>query len=56
MPGPGPETVKPDTPVQCFGPQASHFTHRLLEGRRVGLVFGVERHDVYGRLLAYAGG
>jgi micrococcal nuclease len=48
-----PETVKPDTPVQCFGPQASHFTHRLLEGKRIRLVFGVERRDVYGRLLAY---
>jgi micrococcal nuclease len=49
-----PETVKPGTPVQCFGPRASHFTKRLLEGRRVRLVFGVERRDAYGRLLAYA--
>lgn len=48
-----PETVKPDAPVECFGPQASRFTHRLLEGRPVRLVFGVERRDVYGRLLAY---
>lgn len=48
-----PETVKPDTPVQCFGERASRFTKRLLEGRRVRLVFGVERHDVYGRSLAY---
>jgi micrococcal nuclease len=48
-----PETVKPDTPVQCFGPQASAFNHGLVEGRRVRLVFGVERRDVYGRLLAY---
>ena len=48
-----PETVKPDTPVQCFGPQASDFNHHLVEGRRVRLVFGVERRDVYGRLLAY---
>jgi len=48
-----PETVKPDTPVQCFGPQASDFNHRLVEHRRVRLVFGVERRDVYGRLLAY---
>ena len=29
------------------------FNHRLVEGRRVRLVFGVERRDVYGRLLAY---
>ena len=48
-----PETVKPDTPVQCFGPRASAFNHRLVEGRRVRLVFGEERRDVYGRLLAY---
>jgi micrococcal nuclease len=49
-----PETVKPDTPVQCFGPQASRFAHAQLEGRTVRLVFGEERRDVYGRLLAYA--
>jgi micrococcal nuclease len=48
-----PETVKPGEPVQCFGPQASAFTHSRLEGRRVRLVFGAERRDVYGRLLAY---
>jgi micrococcal nuclease len=48
-----PETVKPDTPVQCFGPQASSFNHGLVEHRRVRLVFGEERRDVYGRLLAY---
>lgn len=48
-----PETVKPDAPIQCFGPRASAFNHRLVEGRRVRLVFGVERRDVYGRLLAY---
>jgi micrococcal nuclease len=49
-----PETVKPGTPVQCFGPLASRFDHRLVEDRRVRLVFGAERRDVYGRLLAYA--
>ncbi|HEX6228668.1 MAG TPA: thermonuclease family protein [Solirubrobacterales bacterium] len=49
-----PETVKPGTPVQCFGPQASRFAHSLLEGRTVRLVFGEERRDRYGRLLAYA--
>jgi micrococcal nuclease len=48
-----PETVKPDTPVQCFGPRASSFNHHLVEHRWVRLVFGVERRDVYGRLLAY---
>jgi micrococcal nuclease len=48
-----PETVKPDTPVQCFGERASHFDRRLVTHRRVRLVFGVERRDIYGRLLAY---
>jgi micrococcal nuclease len=48
-----PETVKPGTPVQCFGHRASDFNRRLAEGERARLVFGVERRDVYGRLLAY---
>jgi micrococcal nuclease len=48
-----PETVKPDTPVECFGPQASAFSHRALEGKAVRLVLGEERRDKYGRLLAY---
>jgi micrococcal nuclease len=48
-----PETVKPNTPVQCFGHRASDFDRRLVEHERVRLVFGVERHDIYGRLLAY---
>jgi micrococcal nuclease len=48
-----PETVKPGEPVQCFGPRASAFNHHLVEGRRVRLVFGAERRDTYGRLLAY---
>jgi micrococcal nuclease len=48
-----PETVKPGAPVDCFGPQASSFNHALVEGRRVRLVFGAERRDHYGRLLAY---
>lgn len=49
-----PETVDPDEPVQCFGHRAATFNRRLVEHRRVRLVFGVERRDVYGRLLAYA--
>lgn len=48
-----PETVKPNTPVQCFGPRASKANHHLVEHRKVRLVFGAERRDVYGRLLAY---
>jgi micrococcal nuclease len=48
-----PETVKPDTPVQCYGEAASAFNRRLVGGRRVQLALGRERRDRYGRLLAY---
>jgi micrococcal nuclease len=48
-----PETVKPDTPVQCGGPKAHAVNERLLGGRTVTLRFDAERRDVYGRLLAY---
>jgi len=48
-----PETVDPDRPVGCFGPQASAYTKHLLTGRRVRLVYDHEHRDVYGRLLAY---
>jgi micrococcal nuclease len=53
-----PETVKPGTPVQCFGPEASARNHELVEGRKVRLDFDRELRDDYGRLLAYvfAGG
>lgn len=49
-----PETVKPNTPVQCFGPEASARTRALLP---VGTVVRVQRdaeaRDRYGRLLVY---
>jgi micrococcal nuclease len=48
-----PETVKPRTPVQCFGRAASAEAHRLLDGRSVRLVPDVEARDRYGRMLAY---
>jgi micrococcal nuclease len=48
-----PETVKPGTPVQCYGHAASAQNERLVDGRTVRLVFDRERRDVYGRLLAY---
>jgi len=48
-----PETVKPHTPVQCFGKAASAYNHRLIEGQAVRLRFDAERRDRYGRLLAY---
>jgi micrococcal nuclease len=48
-----PETVKPDTPVQCGGPEAHAVNERLVGNRTVTLRFDAERRDVYGRLLAY---
>jgi micrococcal nuclease len=48
-----PETVAPDRPVECFGPQAKAFNERLVAGRRVRLTEGREARDRYGRLLAY---
>jgi micrococcal nuclease len=49
-----PESVKEDTPVECYGKQASEFNARLLAREpRVKLVFDKERRDRYGRLLAY---
>jgi len=50
-----PETVKPNTAVQCFGPQAHDLNARLLggEGTPLTLRFDRELRDRYGRLLAY---
>ena len=49
-----PETVHPDKPVEFFGPEASEFTKRSLEGIKVRLKFEPSnRNDNYGRLLAY---
>jgi micrococcal nuclease len=48
-----PESVKPGTPVQCYGKEASEFNGKLVEGRRVVLRFDSELRDRFGRLLAY---
>jgi micrococcal nuclease len=48
-----PETVKPRTPVQCYGKAASAENHRLVDHEPVRLRFDAERRDRYGRLLAY---
>ena len=48
-----PETVKPNTPVQCYGPEASAYAKHLLSGQQVRLVYDVDRFDRYGRTLAY---
>jgi micrococcal nuclease len=49
-----PETVKPNTPVQCFGPEASARTKALLPpGTPVVIQRDREARDRYGRLLIY---
>jgi micrococcal nuclease len=50
-----PEVKDPRKPVQCFGQEASAYTHRLLpKGTILHLERDVEPRDQYGRLLAYA--
>jgi micrococcal nuclease len=50
-----PETKKKDTPVECFGPEASdHLRELLPAGTAVRLERDVVGRDDYGRLLAYA--
>jgi len=48
-----PESVKPDSPVEPFGPEASDFTKQFIAGGDVRLEFDKERLDQYGRTLAY---
>jgi micrococcal nuclease len=49
-----PETKKENTPVQCFGPEATKFTTSLLPvGTPLHLERDVVGRDDYGRLLAY---
>lgn len=48
-----PETVHPRKPVEYYGKEASAFTKRTVEGKRVWLEYDQERTDRYGRTLAY---
>jgi micrococcal nuclease len=49
-----PETVHPEKPVEFFGSEASDFTKRQLEGKKVHLELEPStQYDDYGRLLAY---
>ena len=48
-----PETKHPKLPPQPFGPEATQFTKRLVEGKTVHLVFDKERFDDYQRILAF---
>ncbi|HMM43277.1 MAG TPA: thermonuclease family protein [Thermomicrobiales bacterium] len=48
-----PESVRPDYPVECFGPEASKENARLVGGQEVDLVRDVSNRDRFGRLLRY---
>lgn len=48
-----PETVKPGSPVEWMGPEASAANKALVEGREVVLEHDVSETDRYGRLLRY---
>ena len=49
-----PETKKPNTPIECWGPEASAFTTSLLpEGTEVRIERDIVGRDDYGRLLGY---
>ncbi len=50
-----PETHKPNTPVQCYGPQAAAYTKKLIGAQRVRLQADPldTNRDRYGRLLRY---
>jgi micrococcal nuclease len=47
-----PETVKPNHPVEPFGPEATEFTRSWVEGSDVRIEFDGDRVDRYGRVLA----
>lgn len=48
-----PETVKPNTPVECYGPEASKRNKQLVEKKYIKLEADVENMDQYGRILRY---
>jgi micrococcal nuclease len=48
-----PESVKPNSPVECFGPEASDANAQLVDGQTVYLVRDVSDRDRFGRLLRY---
>jgi len=48
-----PETVKPNTPVQCFGEEASNFNKQLVMGKKVRLESDTGDEDRFNRKLRY---
>jgi micrococcal nuclease len=48
-----PETKKPNTPVMCFGNEATQFLTELLTNRKIQLIKDKESIDRYGRDLRF---
>lgn len=49
-----PESVRPNWPVEAYGPEAARFLDNLLRGEQVHLEFKPdEPRDKYGRILAF---
>ena len=48
-----PETVHPQKPVEYYGKEASAFTKRMCEGKKVRLEYDWQKKDRYNRTLAY---
>lgn len=48
-----PETVKPGSPVEKFGKEASSYSKKQLTGKTVYLFKDTSEKDKYGRLLCY---
>lgn len=48
-----PESVTPEQPVECFGPEAGEANERLVGGNTVYLETDIEGRDRFNRLLRY---
>lgn len=48
-----PETKHPRKPIEYFGKEASAFTTKMAEGKKVRIEYDWQRLDKYGRTLAY---
>ena len=48
-----PETKKANTPIMCFGPEASEFNKSIVEGREINILADKELTDKYGRSLRF---
>jgi len=48
-----PETVDPNLPVECYGPEATEENKKLVGGQTVRLEKDITNRDKYGRLLRY---